>query len=41
MVDVALVAVEVTATVLVVNDGGCFHRRHLLAEVSAATSPSS
>ncbi|WP_228974742.1 hypothetical protein [Streptomyces sp. DH12] len=32
MVDVALAAVDVTAAVFVMNDGGCFHRRHLLAE---------
>ncbi|MFJ3637599.1 MobF family relaxase [Streptomyces sp. NPDC090112] len=32
VVDVALAAVDVTATVLVMNDGGRFHRRHLLAE---------
>ncbi|MEE1757885.1 hypothetical protein [Streptomyces sp. SP18BB07] len=32
MVDVALAAVDVTATVFVMNDGGHFHRRHLLAE---------
>ncbi|MFE1199727.1 relaxase domain-containing protein [Streptomyces olivaceoviridis] len=32
VVDVALAAVEVTATVFVMNDGGWFHRRHLLAE---------
>ncbi|MER6686694.1 hypothetical protein [Streptomyces olivaceoviridis] len=30
--DVALAAVDVTATVFVMNDGGRFHRRHLLAE---------
>ncbi|WP_079060895.1 MobF family relaxase [Streptomyces prasinus] len=33
VVDVALAAVDVTATVFVMNDGGRFHRRHLLAEV--------
>ncbi|WP_208903156.1 relaxase domain-containing protein [Streptomyces incarnatus] len=32
MVDVALAALDVTATVFVMNDGGRFHRRHLLAE---------
>ncbi|WP_159107066.1 MobF family relaxase [Streptomyces coelicoflavus] len=32
VVDVALAAVDVTATVFVMNDGGHFHRRHLLAE---------
>ncbi|MGW2425610.1 MobF family relaxase [Streptomyces sp. NPDC001709] len=32
VVDVALAAVDVTATVFVMNDGGRFHRRHLLAE---------
>ncbi|MDN3297601.1 hypothetical protein QWM81_26900 [Streptomyces ficellus] len=32
MVDVALAAVDVAATVFVMNDGGRFHRRHLLAE---------
>ncbi|MEU7363152.1 MULTISPECIES: MmyB family transcriptional regulator [Streptomyces] len=32
MVDVALAAVDVTATVFVMNSGGHFHRRHLLAE---------
>ncbi|MEU0274805.1 hypothetical protein [Streptomyces sp. NPDC006307] len=32
MVDIALAAVDVTATVFVMNDGGRFHRRHLLAE---------
>lgn len=32
MVDVALAAVAVTATVFVMNRDGCFHRRHLLAE---------
>ncbi|MER6345337.1 hypothetical protein ACWC10_35235 [Streptomyces sp. NPDC001595] len=31
-VDVALAAADVTATVFVMNDGGRFHRRHLLAE---------
>ncbi|MCX5278151.1 MobF family relaxase [Streptomyces virginiae] len=31
-VDVALAAVDVAATVFVMNDGGRFHRRHLLAE---------
>ncbi|WP_078987918.1 MobF family relaxase [Streptomyces sp. XY332] len=31
-VDVALAAVDVTVTVFVMNDGGRFHRRHLLAE---------
>jgi hypothetical protein len=31
-VDVALAAVDVTATVFVMNNGGRFHRRHLLAE---------
>jgi conjugative relaxase-like TrwC/TraI family protein len=33
VVDVALAAVDVTATVFVMNEGGRFHRRHLLAEV--------
>ncbi|MGW5782956.1 hypothetical protein ACWEWK_03090 [Streptomyces sp. NPDC003757] len=32
MLDVALAAVDVTATAFVMNDGGRFHRRHLLAE---------
>ncbi|MFJ9797707.1 relaxase domain-containing protein [Streptomyces sp. NPDC101145] len=32
VVDVALAAVDVAATVLVMNEGGRFHRRHLLAE---------
>ncbi|SCF88119.1 hypothetical protein [Streptomyces sp. Ncost-T10-10d] len=32
VVDVALATVDVTATVFVMNDGGRFHRRHLLAE---------
>ncbi|MEV6742498.1 MobF family relaxase [Streptomyces sp. NPDC051104] len=32
VVDVALPAVDVAATVFVMNDGGRFHRRHLLAE---------
>ncbi|MFF3920716.1 hypothetical protein ACFYZB_46495 [Streptomyces sp. NPDC001852] len=32
VVDIALAAVDVTATVFVMNDGGRFHRRHLLAE---------
>ncbi|WP_285530200.1 MobF family relaxase [Streptomyces lavendulae] len=32
VVDVALAAVDVAATVFVMNDGGRFHRRHLLAE---------
>ncbi|WP_146228961.1 MobF family relaxase [Streptomyces sp. NWU339] len=32
VVDVALAAVDVTAMVFVLNDGGRFHRRHLLAE---------
>lgn len=32
MVDVALAAIDVAATVFVMNDGGRFHRRHLLAE---------
>lgn len=32
VLDVALAAVDVTATVFVMNDGGRFHRRHLLAE---------
>ncbi|MET8481862.1 hypothetical protein ABZV68_32510 [Streptomyces clavifer] len=32
MVDVALAAVDVAATVFVMNDGGRFHRRYLLAE---------
>ncbi|MGW1819435.1 MobF family relaxase [Streptomyces sp. NPDC002125] len=31
-VDIALAAVDVTATVFVMNNGGRFHRRHLLAE---------
>ncbi|WAE70664.1 relaxase domain-containing protein (plasmid) [Streptomyces cavourensis] len=31
-VDIALAAVDVTATVFVMNSGGRFHRRHLLAE---------
>ncbi|WP_308461173.1 hypothetical protein [Streptomyces sp. Ru62] len=32
MVDVALAAVDVAAVVFVMNSGGRFHRRHLLAE---------
>ncbi|MEU9983613.1 hypothetical protein [Streptomyces sp. NPDC050856] len=32
VVDVALAAVDVTATVFVMNEGGRFHRRHPLAE---------
>ncbi|MFD5341171.1 MobF family relaxase [Streptomyces hawaiiensis] len=40
VVDVALAAVDVTATVFVMNDGGRFHRRHLLAE-ARRHSPSS
>ncbi|MFI0756738.1 MobF family relaxase [Streptomyces anulatus] len=32
VVDVALAAVDVAATVFVMNQGGRFHRRHLLAE---------
>ncbi|MFD8790844.1 MobF family relaxase [Streptomyces vinaceus] len=32
VVDIALAAVDVAATVFVMNDGGRFHRRHLLAE---------
>ncbi|WP_186784524.1 MobF family relaxase [Streptomyces sp. CBG33] len=32
VVDVALAAVDVAAIVFVMNDGGSFHRRHLLAE---------
>ncbi|MEK8146634.1 hypothetical protein NKH18_51345 [Streptomyces sp. M10(2022)] len=32
MVDVALAAVDVAAVVFVMNGGGRFHRRHLLAE---------
>ncbi|MET9887630.1 MobF family relaxase [Streptomyces sp. NPDC006430] len=32
VVDVAMAAVDVAATVFVLNDGGRFHRRHLLAE---------
>ncbi|WP_326594506.1 MobF family relaxase [Streptomyces sp. NBC_01803] len=32
VIDVALAAVDVTATVFVMNGGGRFHRRHLLAE---------
>ncbi|MFD9796929.1 MobF family relaxase [Streptomyces sp. NPDC059070] len=32
VVDVTLAAVDVAATVFVMNDGGRFHRRHLLAE---------
>ncbi|MDX3698050.1 relaxase domain-containing protein [Streptomyces europaeiscabiei] len=32
VVDVALAAVDVTATVFVMNDGGHFHLRHLLTE---------
>ncbi|WP_328965543.1 hypothetical protein [Streptomyces virginiae] len=32
VLNVALAAVDVTATVFVMNDGGRFHRRHLLAE---------
>ncbi|WP_374115726.1 hypothetical protein [Streptomyces sp. NK15101] len=32
MVDIALAAVDVTATVFVMNDGGRFRRRHLFAE---------
>ncbi|MFJ1782293.1 hypothetical protein ACIOKA_36925 [Streptomyces anulatus] len=32
VVDIALAAVDVAATVFVMNEGGRFHRRHLLAE---------
>ncbi|MFF3366801.1 hypothetical protein [Streptomyces misionensis] len=32
MADIALAAVDVAATVFVRNDGGRFHRRHVLAE---------
>ncbi|MFJ4917686.1 MobF family relaxase [Streptomyces sp. NPDC088726] len=32
VIDVALAAIDVAATVFVMNDGGRFHRRHLLAE---------
>ncbi|MFH8692774.1 hypothetical protein [Streptomyces anulatus] len=32
VVDVALAAADVAATVFVMNEGGRFHRRHLLAE---------
>ncbi|MFD9451826.1 relaxase domain-containing protein [Streptomyces sp. NPDC059985] len=32
VVDIALAAVDITATVFVMNGGGRFHRRHLLAE---------
>ncbi|MEU1436446.1 MobF family relaxase [Streptomyces sp. NPDC005786] len=32
VVDASLAAVDVAATVFVMNDGGTFHRRHLLAE---------
>ncbi|MET9535644.1 hypothetical protein ABZY02_34685 [Streptomyces sp. NPDC006649] len=32
VVDIALAAVDVAATVFVMNGGGRFHRRHLLAE---------
>ncbi|KAB2587798.1 MobF family relaxase [Streptomyces arboris] len=32
VVDIALAGVDVTATVFVMNNGGRFHRRHLLAE---------
>ncbi|MET9197065.1 MobF family relaxase [Streptomyces olivaceus] len=32
VVDIGLAAVDVAATVFVMNDGGRFHRRHLLAE---------
>ncbi|MFJ1804456.1 relaxase domain-containing protein, partial [Streptomyces sp. NPDC088180] len=32
VLDIALAAVDVTATVFVMNEGGRFHRRHLLAE---------
>ncbi|MYS40670.1 relaxase domain-containing protein [Streptomyces sp. SID5998] len=32
VVDIALAAVDIAATVFVMNDGGHFHRRHLLAE---------
>lgn len=32
VVDIALAAVDVAATVFVMNNGGRFHRRHLLAE---------
>ncbi|MDT0440852.1 hypothetical protein RM877_40115, partial [Streptomyces sp. DSM 41981] len=32
VLDIALAAVDVTATVFVMNNGGRFHRRHLLAE---------
>ncbi|MFE9016691.1 hypothetical protein [Streptomyces cyaneofuscatus] len=33
VVDIALAALDVTATVFVMNEGGRFHRRHLLPEV--------
>ncbi|MCX4852110.1 hypothetical protein [Streptomyces sp. NBC_00893] len=32
VVDIALAAVDIAATVFVMNDGGRFHRRHLLTE---------
>ncbi|MGQ4719038.1 hypothetical protein ACUN22_35835 [Streptomyces anulatus] len=32
VVDIALAAVDIAATVFVMNEGGRFHRRHLLAE---------
>ncbi|MFI9429215.1 relaxase domain-containing protein, partial [Streptomyces achromogenes] len=32
VIDIALAAVDVAATVFVMNDGGRFHRRHLLVE---------
>ncbi|MER7309832.1 hypothetical protein E5082_31635 [Streptomyces griseoluteus] len=43
VVDLALAAVDVTATVFVMNEGGRFHHRHrhLLTEARPATSPSS
>ncbi|MDP5315685.1 hypothetical protein [Streptomyces poriferorum] len=37
---VALAAVDVAATVFVMNDGGRFHRRHLLAGVRRHLAPS-
>lgn len=39
VVDVALAAVDVAATVFVMNDGGRFHRRHLLAETRRHLAP--
>ncbi|MFB7501761.1 hypothetical protein ACFC09_45180 [Streptomyces sp. NPDC056161] len=39
VVDVAMAAVDVAATVFVMNGGGRFHRRHLLAEARRRLAP--